>query len=165
MNSFPRWARVLVGSFGIFVGIASLWTILADRRQANERQRVLAILADDFRRRDPALHVPAVDGSTVVWEGRTFRRGDRVRIAKWAGTFKPEETGAAVEVQAAEGHVGVVISGEKRKSTDTINPNEPIQIVRVRWLPQKWKASEGDRSLDLPQFEATIHVSYLEVIQ
>jgi len=165
MNAFPRWARVLVGAFGIFVGIASLWTVFAERRAANERQRVLAILAEDFRRRDPALQAPVADGSAVVWEGRAFRRGDRVRIAKWSGTFKPEETGAAGEVQADEGHVGVVIGGEERKSTDRMAPNEPIQIVRVRWLPQKWKESDRDHWLDLPQFEATIHVSYLEVIR
>lgn len=128
---------------------------------------MLTTLADNFRRRDQELPVPVADGSVVVWEGQTFRRGDRVRIAKWAGTFKPAETGAAMEVQAAGGQVGVLVGGEKRKSTDylRIDPNEPMQIVRVRWLPQRWKESDRERWLDLPEFEATIHVSYLEVIR
>jgi hypothetical protein len=157
-----RKARALFGTLGILAGLAGLVNILLERRAAGERRRVLTTLAQDFRERD----APASTESAVVWEGQTFRPGDRVRIAKWAGTFKPGETGAAVQVNAGQGRVGVVVSGEPRKSTDhlRIDPSEPIQIVRVRWLPQRWNAIGPGQPLELPQFEATIHVSYLERI-
>lgn len=162
-----RRARVLLGAFGIVVGVVGFLNVLAERRAVRERQRVLTSLADDFRRNDQERRAPVPGQSVVVWEGQTFRPGDRVRIAKWAGTFKPSETGATVEVQAARGPAGVVVGGEKRQSTEylRIDPDEPMQIVRVRWLPQRWKASGRDQWLELPEFEATIHVSHLELIR
>jgi hypothetical protein len=162
--SRTRRTRVILGSLGILVGIVGLVNVLMERRAANERRRVLTTLAEDFRRHDQKRSASASDGSVVVWEGRTFRAGDRVRIAKWAGTFKPEETGAKKEVQAAHGQVGVVMRGERRQSTDylRIDPAEPMQIVRVRWFPQRWREAGGDEWLELPEFEATIHVSHLK---
>lgn len=155
-----RQARIVLGIVGILVGIGGLVGIVMDRRAAKERQRVLTTLAEDFRKRE----TPASTESAVVWEGRTFRPGDRVRIVKWAGTFKPEETGADAQVNAGPGGTGVVVRGEKRQSTDhlRIDPAEPMQIVRVRWFPQRWKVIGRERWLELPQFESTIHVSYLE---
>jgi hypothetical protein len=155
-----RW-RVVAGMLGILVGLVGLANIIAERRAAADRERVLTTLADDFRKRDQ----PVSRESAVVWEGQTFRPGDRVRIRKWAGTFKPSETGANVQVQAAAGQVGVVVGGEKRQSTDhlRVDSSEPIQIVRVRWLPQRWKTTGPGEDLELRQFEATIHVSYLEI--
>lgn len=102
---------------------------------------------------------------SVTWDGKTIRRGDRVRIARWAGTFKPEETGYPRQVHAAANQTGVVIGGEKRKDTLhlDIDAAEPIQIVRVRWAPQRWKVSGQDQWIALPAFYATIHVQYLEV--
>jgi hypothetical protein len=126
-------------------------------RRAADRQRE--------RIREGAARFRASDPSAVTWEGRTFRQGDRVRIAKWAGTIKPEESGARVEIDAGRGRMGVVVRGERRTSTDymKIDPAEPIQIVRVRWLPQGWKVHGSDSVIELPAFESTIHVSHLEV--
>ena len=156
------------------VGMAN---VFMERRAARERQRVLSSLADDFRRGERERVAPGADGTTtgapgtavpdVVWEGRTFRPGDRVRIAKWAGTVKPAETGASVEVDAGQGQTGVVVGGEKRQSTPYLrfDPAEPLQIVRVRWGPQRWKENGSERWLELPEFESTIHVSHLEVMR
>jgi hypothetical protein len=152
-----RQARVLLGITGILIGLAGFAGILIERRAAKERQRVLTTLAEDFRKREPSTE------TAVVWEGHTFRPGDRVRIVKWAGTFKQEDTGATVQVSAGAGRSGVVIAGEKRNiDYDLSDPSEPIQIVRVRWFPQQWNAIGSNEPLELPQFEATIHVSYLE---
>lgn len=161
-----RRNRLLLGSLGILVGLAGLVNIIQERRAADERRRVLTTLTESSRKQDQQRHVAASDPSAVVWEGEVFRPGHQVRIRKWAGTFKPAETGAA-EVHAAQGQVGVVVGGETRKSTKhlRIDPSEPIQIVRVRWLPQRWKESERDQSLELPEFQATIHVSYLERVR
>ncbi|HEX2831995.1 MAG TPA: hypothetical protein VHW00_03215 [Thermoanaerobaculia bacterium] len=103
---------------------------------------------------------------TVQWEERTLRAGDRVRIARWAGTFKPEDTRAAVEVDAAPGQRGVILRGESRENSwhFPIDPNEPIQVVRVRWDAQPWKQHGREQRIDLGEFEATIHVSYLEIV-
>ena len=156
-----RRARVVLGWFGILVGLAGLAGIVLDRRAANRRNELLAGQAARFRAQTET------DSSAVSWEGQTFRPGDRVRIAKWAGTFKPEETGARVQVHAGRGPTGIVVRGERRVSTDylRIDPKEPIQIVRVRWLPQQWNVVGRDERIDLPEFEATIHVSHLEVIR
>jgi hypothetical protein len=103
----------------------------------------------------------------VQWEKRTFHRGDRVRIVKRAGTFKPEETRFSAEIEAGAGHLGTILAGERRQSTDymTIDPAEPVQIVRVRWDRQRWAVYDREQQVDLDPFEATIHVSYLEVVR
>lgn len=156
-----RNVRVLLGIFGILAGLGGFVGILLERRSASQRERVLRTLAEDFRKREAPA--PSTE-SAVVWEGRTFRPGDRVRIMKWAGTVKPNESGASVELSAGQGRTGIVVAGEPRQSTSyqRIDPKEPIQIVRVRWFPQQWKAQWGSALVDLPQFESTIHVSYLE---
>jgi hypothetical protein len=149
--------RIALGLVGIAVGVTGLIGILADRHAARERERVIAAQVERFRQRE----------GSVTWEGRTFAPGDAVRVARWAGTMKPEETGARVEVDAGEGRTGVVLRGERRQSTDylKIDPNEPIQIVRVRWPAQRWKENGRDRWLAVPEFESTIHVSYLERVR
>jgi hypothetical protein len=98
----------------------------------------------------------------VEWKGFTFRAGQKVRIETRAGTFKPADTGATVEVAAAPGHVGVVMGGETRKPSAGFTPpaNEPIQVLRVRWYKQTWKTDAG-ASLPLGEFESTIHADYL----
>ena len=107
---------------------------------------------------------PAVP--VVTWEGRTFRTGDTVRIFKWAGTFKPSETGYPDEIDAAPFRTGVVLRGEKRKDSWhlDIDPSEPIQIVRVRWHRQTWKVNLKDQTITLGEFEATIHADHIEVV-
>jgi len=145
-----RQSRVAVGVLGILIGVVGLLNVLAKRRAANERRRILNLLAEDFRRHDQERRwpvsdtaAPAPENAAIVWEGSTFRPGDPVRIAKWAGTFKPSDMGAAVEVQAGPGRVGTVVGGERRESTETLrfDPNEPLQVVRGRWRAQKWKSA------------------------
>ncbi|MEZ4266517.1 MAG: hypothetical protein R3F39_09070 [Myxococcota bacterium] len=99
---------------------------------------------------------------TVEWKGFTFRAGQKVRIENRAGTFKPVDTGAATDVVAAPGHLGVVLGGETRKPSAHFTPpaNEPIQLLRVRWFKQTWKTETG-ASVPLGEFESTIHVEYL----
>ena len=152
-----RRARLLLGSLGIAVGLVGLANILVERRSAEKQRRVLTTLAEEFRE----------DGTSVVWNDEIFRPGDRVRIVKWAGTFKPAETAAPFEVQAAAGRTGVIIRGEQRLETGDrrVDPEERIQIVRVRWHAQSWKRIGAGDPLRLPEFEATIHVSYLDVIR
>ncbi|HYC90606.1 MAG TPA: hypothetical protein VEO54_15425 [Thermoanaerobaculia bacterium] len=139
--------RKVFGILGIVVGIGGLIGIVLERRAAQQRQERLRAL-------------------TLREETRPFAPGDRVRIVKRAGTFKPSETGAD-EVVAGPGQTGVVLRWEKRQRDVElgIDPaHEPLQIVRVRWAAQRWKVwGLGDRSVELPEFETTIHVSYLQV--
>ncbi|HYI11418.1 MAG TPA: hypothetical protein VEK57_20345 [Thermoanaerobaculia bacterium] len=165
--SWHRHARTLLGWFGIFIGVVGIASIVAERRAADRLKQSFSDQAARFRAQERGERTATAGGSAVMWRGWTLRPGDRVRITKWAGTFKPEDTGAGVEVAAGRGQIGVVVRGERRQSTvyTRIDPAEPIQIVRVRWLPQRWKASGSDTELALEEFEATIHVSYLEVIR
>jgi hypothetical protein len=140
-----NWRKAL-GWWGIFIGVAGIIGIVVERRAANRQAE--RIRAMTWREESP----------------RTLQPGDRVRIARRAGTFKPAETGAASEVVAGHGQTGVVVGWEKRQSDGCprIDPHEPLQIVRVRWSPQRWKEfGLADRWIELPEFEATIHVSYL----
>ena len=132
-----RRTRLILGCCGILVGVAGFIGVVADRREAARKQAFFSEQAARFRESERARG--------------TFRAGDRVRIAKWAGTIKPAESGAPTEIDADRGRTGVFI-GEER------------QIATVRWSPQKWKVNGRDQWIDLPAFEATIHVSYLEVI-
>jgi hypothetical protein len=153
-----RRLRVIVGIAGIVIGILGLTQIALQKRATAKRERMLRTLSEDFRKGEQGA-------AAVEWGGMSFRAGDRVRIRKWAGTFKPSETGAASDVQANAGRTGIVLRAEKRVSDQftRIDPAEPLQIVRVRWLPQRWNVS-GDHTIALEAFEATIHVSYLEVV-
>ncbi len=104
--------------------------------------------------------------TVVTWRGKTFRVGDVVRIYKWAGTFKPSDTGYPHEIDAGPFRTGVVLRGEKRQDAwhMRIDPAEPIQIVRVRWHRQTWKVSLKDQMIDLGEFETTIHVDHIELV-
>jgi hypothetical protein len=138
----------------VFAGMAVVvvLALLAQRAHIHKNERL--------RREDAAR-----DGHPIVqWENVTLRKGERVRIFKRAGTFKPEETRFTAEIEADAGHIGTVVAGERRTSTEymTVDPNEPIQIVRVRWDPQRWSVYGRGEQVDLGSFEATIHVSYLE---
>ena len=101
----------------------------------------------------------------VVYKGKTFRTGDRVRIISRSGTMKPKETGYKSEVVADKGRTGIVLSGMKREATSYFkpDPNEPVQIVLVKWDAQKWSTG-GTQTAALKSFNSTIHVEYLEVV-
>ena len=103
----------------------------------------------------------------VVWKGRKFRRGDRIRVTSWAGTIKPDESGHPAELNVDAGHTGTVIRGEKRQPTSyfTPDPNEPIQIMRIKWDKQKWTENPTRKIVELDEFESTIHADYLGVIK
>lgn len=103
----------------------------------------------------------------VVWEGRKFRRGDRVRVTSWAGTIKPDESGHAAELNADAGRTGTVIRGEKRQATSYFkpDPDEPLQILLVKWDRQTWTENATGRRVALAPFESTIHADYLRVIR
>lgn len=85
----------------------------------------------------------------IAWDGR-FDPGDKVRIKSRSGTFKPDETGHAAEVNGNPGRTGVVVTALG-------------EIVRVRWDAQTWdEFPPTGKTVDLAAFEATIHNSYLQ---
>jgi len=147
----PVWITVVVVVFVILIG-AAFWLMerVSDEREARARAKA------------PQLAAPI-----VTWQGKTIRIGDTVRTFKWAGTFKPAETGYLHEIDAAPYRTGVVLGGEKRKDSLhlDVDPAEPIQIVRVRWHRQSWKVNGKDQTILLGEFETTIHVDHLEVVR
>ena len=145
----PVWITVAVSMFVILIGAAFWWM----ERSSDERAA--------RARAEPQPAAPI-----VTWRGKTIRTGDTVRIFKWAGTFKPDETGHPHEIDAAPYRTGVVLGGEQRTNTLhlDVDPAEPSQIVRVRWHRQSWKVNGRDQTIPLGEFEATIHVDHLEVV-
>ena len=141
----PVWVTVAVAAFTVLVGVAYCQM----ERASNERVAKNAVRAAPI----------------VTWRGKTIRKGDTVRIFKWAGTFKPAETGYPHEIDAAPYRTGIVLGGETRQPSLhlDVDPAEPIQIVRVRWHRQSWKVNGRDQTVELGEFETTIHVDHLEV--
>jgi len=93
---------------------------------------------------------------TLKWKSTIFRRGDRVRIRKWAGTKKPEDTGHPKEVDSGPGQTGTVLKKVRRVSGDA-------WLLAVRWDSQDWREhNSGGQRVRLPQLTATIHPDYLE---
>jgi len=161
-----RRARNVLGWLGIVIGLIGIVTTVIELRTAARQSDVLRRQTVSFRRLEKEERTGKPASVEAVWEGRTFRKCDVVRIAEWAGTFKPQETGSRDEVDADYGHSGILLSGERRaKSDSAASSTEPVQIVRVRWTPQKWKINGQDRWVELAEFDATIHVSYLEVVR
>ena len=154
----PVWISAAVVAGIALVGVAR-WQL--ERTRQERSTRFVTERVNATAREAPAPVVPI-----VTWEGRTFRTGDTVRIFKWAGTFKPSETGYPDEIDAAPFRTGVVLGGEKRKDSWhlRIDPAEPIQIVRVRWHRQTWKVNLKDQTILLEPFEATIHADHIEVL-
>ena len=130
----------------------------------------------------PAPERTSVEGSEAVasepvrelgrnlvasWKGKMFCKGDRVRIVIPAGIRKPSATGHYTGVYSRPGQTGTVVRGEKRKATSyvTPDPDEPIQVVLVKWDRQQWMERGCVQRVTLDEFEDTIHVSYLEVIE
>jgi len=106
----------------------------------------------------PAVETRPIE---VIWEGREFRAGDPVLIVSRSGTFKPSDTGHAVEVDGSAGHTGVVLRGIAR--TPPLRQGEPVQVLLVRWDAQTWR-DMNDQTVELPEFEATVHADYLRVV-
>ena len=79
--------------------------------------------------------------------------GTRVRIQRWAGTIKPEETGLPFEIVAAQGQTGTVLRIDGR-------------IATVRWDAQVWsKRRMGffkGATVPLDAFVTTINADWLE---
>lgn len=148
---------IAIACITAILGISGFVALILEQRAAHRQEQRPAP--------PPTPSAPVDPEKMVIWDGRVFRQGDRVRIMKWAGTIKPEETGHSAEIHAKSGHTGVVLRGERRVETfyRPGDAEEPIQIVRVRWDPQEWKEFGRDRSVKLGAFESTIHVSYLEV--
>lgn len=104
-----------------------------------------------------------VDATELTWKGVTLTAGDRVESTGRAGTFKPKDTGAEKDVNVVAGKTGVVLGGMKRNASVRVSETEPLQVALVRWDAQSWDA--GGATLDLGEFEATIHVEYLKVVK
>ena len=101
-----------------------------------------------------------VDATVVEYQGVTFKAGDHVVIKNIAGTFKPVDTGHSIEVRAEPGRTGIVLGGVKRK--DPVTPDEPIQVVLIRFDEQAWRdTSSSGAEVTLKPFEATIHADYV----
>jgi len=94
--------------------------------------------------------------ASLTWKTTVFRRGDRVRIRKWAGTKKPEDTGHSKEVDSGPGQTGTILKKVRRPSGDT-------WLILVNWDGQEWREyNSGGKKVRLPQLTATIHPDYLE---
>lgn len=90
---------------------------------------------------------------TVVAPGKIFADGARVQVRSRSGTFKPADTGHTTEVNVTAGKTGTVIQ-------------EHGESIRVRFDAQTWdEFPPTGATVDLPQFEATLHVSYLQAIR
>jgi hypothetical protein len=150
---FP-WMPVSAATILLVALSAASFVVIHRARIRDQR------LYDEQLKRDAARPV------AVEWDGVRFRPGDRVRVRKWAGTFKPAETRSGVEVQVDAGHTGVVLRGEPRPPDlhRRYDPEEPIQILRVRWDPQRWKIFGRESQVDLPAFDATVHAEHLSVL-
>lgn len=112
----------------------------------------------------PKSGVP-VAATVVEWDGKVIEAGDRVIATKRAGTFKPADTGHAIEVNVTPGRTGLALGGMPR-NPDYAQPGEPIQVVLVRWDPQMWnEMSAGQPEVPLGEFEATVHADFLEAVK
>jgi hypothetical protein len=100
----------------------------------------------------------------VVWMHKTLNKGDRVRIASRAGTFKPRETHHEKEIIADSGRTGTMLGGVRRDKSAQRHPDEPIQVALVKWDGQTWTEHASNNKVTLPTFTATIHADYLELM-
>jgi len=102
---------------------------------------------------------------TMNWKGQSYKAGDKVKITKRAGTFKPEDTGYSKEVDAGPGQVGKIIGGV---NTDTDSEhsekNTNFNVVEVQWKKQTWKEYNTGNEVELKSFKASIHLDYLEKV-
>lgn len=103
----------------------------------------------------------ALAATSIEYQGITYTAGDHVRIKSRSGTFKPDETGYVIQVNATPGKTGIILGGVSRGDMD-----EKIQVALVRFDPQTWNDTSSNQSeVQLETFEAKIHVSYLEKVE
>ncbi len=96
----------------------------------------------------PGLETPGPDADAAP--GGIIAPGARVRVKSRSGTFKPAGTGHTAEVNVTSGKTGTVVQklGES---------------IRVRFDAQTWdEFPPTGATVELKEFEATLHVSYLE---
>ena len=94
---------------------------------------------------------PAPDAAIVT--SNIIATGARVRVKSRSGTFKPIDTGHATEVNVTAGKTGAVMQvlGES---------------VRVRFDAQVWdEFPPTGATVQLQEFEATLHISYLQTVR
>lgn len=108
----------------------------------------------------------------IVYKGKEYRIGDRVRIVFRAGTFKPVETGHKNEIGARAGHTGTILNAEtfvfSKRLQQLLNVKlspQSLQLANVKWDPQEWTDDKTKELVTLPEFNASIHPDYLEVIR
>lgn len=108
----------------------------------------------------PTSGIP-IAATSIVYQGVTLKAGDHVRIKSRSGTFKPEDTGYVIQINADPGKTGILLGGVSRG-----DPNETVQVALVRFDPQTWNDTSSNRSeVQIGAFEAKIHVSYLEKVE
>ena len=91
----------------------------------------------------PAPEAPAAVSNIIA-------PGARVQVQSRSGTFKPAETGHTAEVNVTAGKTGTVVQalGES---------------IRVRFDAQPWdEFPPTGATVQLGEFEATLHISYLQ---
>jgi hypothetical protein len=99
------------------------------------------------------LTAPLARKIIAYYKGKEFRKGDYVSIVKWAGTFKPENTGHINEITADFGKKGKVLS--------LISTN----VVLVEWEKQEFVDYKTGKNVLINTFVDSIHLDYLEVIR
>ena len=94
----------------------------------------------------PAPEAPAASSPIIA-------PGARVRVKSRSGTFKPGDTGHTTEVNVTAGKTGTVVQ-------------ELGESIRVRFDAQTWdEFPPTGATVGLPEFEATLHISYLQAIK
>jgi hypothetical protein len=92
----------------------------------------------------------------LTYEDRSFKAKDRVYIAEYAGTMKPEETGHPNELDGDAGRTGTVLRKYQRSSGEN-------WLLVIQWDAQEWRESQGGHKVRLGPFEDSIHPCYLKV--
>ncbi|MFT3714260.1 MAG: hypothetical protein QM817_41890 [Archangium sp.] len=101
----------------------------------------------------------AIFSDRVMYLGRSFPFNARVRIAQRAGVFGAARTGGP-EVDALPPATGVLLEVDEsfRRMTGADR-----YVVRVKWDAQSWQTWPEHRAVDLPSFETTTHLDYLDL--
>jgi serine/threonine protein kinase len=132
------------------------WKNPAQVLRQNPQEPTGSVTAQPSLRRPP-VKLPAVSRPEPPQAGgergrRQYAQNSRVRIRRWAGIMKPEETGISFSIHADAGRTGTVLGNNKG-------------IVTVRWDPQSWSkvgrlGLKGDK-VALPSFTTTISRDWL----
>jgi hypothetical protein len=101
--------------------------------------------------------------TTINWKGEMYLARDRIQVLEFAGTLKPIDTGVPIAIKCMGGETGLLLKGVPRKLQNRASKNEPIQVALILWDTQNWLGVDK-QVYSLGQFESSIHVSYLKVI-